>query len=107
MVSPALDASLAILRGSGAQFASACSTGAKTVPRDNGDAIRILGNRRVIDPGRAERMRMAVGFRNVLVHEYVGVDDAIVTNRLADLGDLDAFIRQVGEWLVRTASPES
>ena len=50
---------------------------------------------------------MAVGFRNVLVHEYVGVDDAIVTNRLADLGDLDAFIRQVGEWLVRTASPES
>ena len=33
--------------------------------------------------------------------------DAIVTNRLADLGDLDAFIRQVGEWLVRTASPES
>ena len=34
-----------------------------TVPRDNGDAITILGNRRVIDPGNAERMRMAVGFR--------------------------------------------
>ena len=34
-----------------------------TVPRDNGDAITILGNRRVIDSGNAERMRMAVGFR--------------------------------------------
>ena len=40
-----------------------CSTDASTVPRDNGDAITILGNRRVIDPGNAERMRTAVGFR--------------------------------------------
>ena len=40
-----------------------CSNDALTVPRDNGDAITILGNRRVIDSGNAEHMRMAVGFR--------------------------------------------
>lgn len=69
--------------------------------------MKILGSRGVIDLGDAERMRMAVGFRNVLVHEYVGVDDAIVINRLADLSDLEAFIGQVGEWLARAASPDT
>jgi len=44
-------------------------------------------------------MRTAVGFRNVLVHEYVGVDDGIVLNRLADLSDLEEFIVQVSRWL--------
>jgi uncharacterized protein YutE (UPF0331/DUF86 family) len=42
---------------------------------------------------------MAVGFRNVLVHEYVGVDDAIVLDRLADLSHLEEFIVQVSRWL--------
>ena len=84
-----------------------CSTDASTAPGDNGDAMRILGSRRVIDPGNAERMRMAVGFRNVLVREYVGVDDAIVIHRLADLSDLEAFIGQVGKWLARAASPDT
>jgi uncharacterized protein YutE (UPF0331/DUF86 family) len=42
---------------------------------------------------------MTVGLRNVLVHEYVGVDDAIVVARLADLSDLEEFIVQVSRWL--------
>ena len=84
-----------------------CSTDASTAPRDNGDAMRVLGNRGTISAGDAERMRMAVGFRNVLVHEYVDVDDTIVLHRLSDLGDIDAFIGQVGEWLARTGSPDT
>ncbi len=58
-----------------------------------------LGQRGILDPGTADRMRMAVGFRNVLVHEYVGVDDAIVLDRLADLSHLEEFIVQVSRWL--------
>ncbi len=76
-----------------------CSSEAPTAPRDNGDAMRALGQRGILDPGTADRMRMAVGFRNVLVHEYVGVDDAIVLDRLADLSDLEEFIVQVSRWL--------
>jgi uncharacterized protein YutE (UPF0331/DUF86 family) len=76
-----------------------CSSEASTAPRDNGDAMRVLGQRGVLEPGTADRMRMAVGFRNVLVHEYVGVDDAVVLNRLADLSDLEEFIGQVSRWL--------
>jgi uncharacterized protein YutE (UPF0331/DUF86 family) len=58
-----------------------------------------LGQRGILDPGTADRMRMTVGLRNVLVHEYVGVDDAIVVARLADLSDLEEFIVQVSRWL--------
>lgn len=76
-----------------------CSSEAPTAPRDNGDAMRALAHRGILDPGTADRMRMAVGFRNVLVHEYVGVDDAVVLKRLANLSDLEEFVGQVSSWL--------
>jgi len=44
-------------------------------------------------------VRKAVGFRCVLVHEYVDVDDAIVVGRLADLGDLDEYVRAVAAYV--------
>ena len=46
-------------------------------PRDNGDAIVLLGRHGVVDGDLAGRMRRAVGFRNVLVHDYVDVDDSV------------------------------
>jgi uncharacterized protein YutE (UPF0331/DUF86 family) len=44
-------------------------------------------------------MRKAIGLRNVLVHEYVGVDDSIVLARIEDLSDIDDFASQVADWL--------
>jgi uncharacterized protein YutE (UPF0331/DUF86 family) len=44
-------------------------------------------------------MVAAVGFRNVLVHEYVEVDDQIVIQRLQEYADLRDFGTQVGQWL--------
>lgn len=41
----------------------------------------------------------AAGFRNVLVHEYVAVSDAIVESRLSDLRDLERFVEQVTAFL--------
>lgn len=76
-----------------------CSAQQWGTPRDNGDAMRMLGDRGVIDSDTAVAMRRAVGFRNVLVHEYVDVDDSIVLARLADLTDLTAFVAEVGTWL--------
>jgi uncharacterized protein YutE (UPF0331/DUF86 family) len=34
----------------------------------------------------------------VLVHDYVRVDDAVVSDRLADLSDLAGFVAEVAEW---------
>ena len=69
-------------------------------PWDNGDAIRLLGFHGVLPVDLADRLRRAVGFRNVLVHDYVDVDDGIVLERLANLADLDDFVAVVATWVV-------
>jgi Ribonuclease HepT-like len=39
------------------------------------------------------------GFRNVLVHEYIRVNDDIVIGRLKALGDLEDFVNQVAAFV--------
>ncbi|MBA2473794.1 MAG: DUF86 domain-containing protein [Pseudonocardiales bacterium] len=73
-------------------------------PRDNGDAIRLLGVHGVLSADLADRLRRAVGFRNVLVHDYVEVDDGIVLDRLGNLADLDDFVAAVAAWVVPAGS---
>ena len=58
-----------------------CSAEGWGPPADNGDAMRLLGKHGVLPDDLADAMRKSVGFRNVLVHEYVEVADAIVVNR--------------------------
>lgn len=76
-----------------------CATGGWGPPRDNGDAMRLLGSHHVLTLELAAQMRRAVGFRNVLVHDYIDVDDCLVVARLADPSDLEAFVTAVVEWL--------
>lgn len=72
-------------------------------PATNADALVVLGRHGVVDGDLARRLAQAVGFRNVLVHEYVTVDDVIVERRLDDLSDLDGFVAAVAGWLSRQA----
>lgn len=76
-----------------------CSAEGWGPPADNGDAMRLLGNHAVLTADMADALRKAVGFRNVLVHEYVQVSDDIVTARLDDLGDLEGFVEQVAAFI--------
>ncbi|MBA3308677.1 MAG: DUF86 domain-containing protein [Nocardioidaceae bacterium] len=71
-----------------------CSAEGWGPPEDNGHAIQLLGARQVLAADLAASMRRAVGFRNVLVHEYVDVSDDIVVARLGDRTDLIQFVRQ-------------
>lgn len=80
-----------------------CSAEGWGPPSDNGDAVRLLGKHGVLSVGLAESVRKAVGFRNVLVHEYVEVDDTVVVSRLADLSDLENFVRAVAEYVSRSS----
>jgi hypothetical protein len=59
---------------------------------------------RVLSADLADHLRRAVGFRNVLVHDYIAVDDGIVLERLANLADLDDFIAVVATWVVPPCS---
>ena len=71
-------------------------------PADNGDAVRLLGIHGVCTPDVARSIRQAVGFRNVLVHEYVKVNDDIVIDRLKALADLEEFVSQVAAFVTNT-----
>lgn len=72
-----------------------CAVNGWGPPHDNGDAMSVLGSKGVLDPGLATAMRQAVGFRNVLVHEYIRVDDAIVRDRVHDHSDLTQFVTSI------------
>jgi uncharacterized protein YutE (UPF0331/DUF86 family) len=76
-----------------------CSSEQWGPPSDNGDTMRILGEHGVLDAPLARAMRSAVGFRNVLVHGYVEVDDEVVLDQLADLSDLEAFTVAIATYL--------
>ncbi|MGH3256882.1 MAG: type VII toxin-antitoxin system HepT family RNase toxin [Streptosporangiaceae bacterium] len=76
-----------------------CATAGWGPPADNGDAVRLLGEHGVLATKLAVSMRKAVGFRNVLVHDYIEVDDSIVINRLKGLGDLEEFVREVAAYI--------
>lgn len=73
-----------------------CATSGWGPPADNGDAMRLLGAHGVLDGHHADRMVRAVGFRNLLVHEYARIDDDIVVARLDDLDDLREYVRRLG-----------
>jgi uncharacterized protein YutE (UPF0331/DUF86 family) len=70
-------------------------------PDNNAAAFGLLASHDVMDADLARRMAMAVGFRNVLVHQYLVVDDNRVVAALDELGDLQSFTSQVSAWLVR------
>ena len=69
-------------------------------PDTNADALRRLGQHRVIDTDLADSLARAVGFRNVLVHGYVDVDDDVVLASFADVTQLHRFVHDVSAWLL-------
>lgn len=71
-------------------------------PETNADAIARLADQGVIDRGLAGRLGRAVGFRNVLVHQYAEVDDDKVVAALDELGDLEDFVAQIARWITST-----
>jgi uncharacterized protein YutE (UPF0331/DUF86 family) len=68
-------------------------------PKTMADTFTALQQAGVISPAVAERMRKAVGFRNIAVHEYQALDLAIVLKiATAHLDDFRAFAQAVVAW---------
>lgn len=68
-------------------------------PATNAEAMRILGRQGVLDAALGDSLARAVGFRNVLVHGYVDVDDERVLAQLDRVGELQSFVAAVSEWI--------
>ncbi|MGO8769306.1 MAG: type VII toxin-antitoxin system HepT family RNase toxin [Mycobacterium sp.] len=76
-----------------------CSAQGWGPPADNGDAMKVLGRHGTLTAEISDAMRKAVGFRSILMHEYVEVSDEIVVCRLGNLRDLEKFVEQVTAFL--------
>lgn len=67
---------------------------------DERDALLILAERLVIPEAMAGRLVRAKGFRNILVHEYVGIDPELLACHLRDgPDDLRQFARCLAVWV--------
>lgn len=77
------------------------------LPGEPNDLFEKLARHGVISRGLAETLQQMKGLRNILVHEYGRVDDARVFRTIqAELGDFDAFKREILAFL-RQSSPPS
>lgn len=74
-------------------------------PATNADAIRVLARHGVVEPQLAESLAGAVGFRNILVHGYVDVDDGRVVAFLERLDDLRRYVAAVAAFVDRQPGP--
>lgn len=64
-------------------------------PDSYADCVRVLRRHDVLPDDLADRLIRAVGMRNVLVHEYLDVDDELLLNALDRLSDFRAFAEAI------------
>lgn len=74
-------------------------------PGSLADLFELLGQHRILDADLVQRLRRAAGVRNIIVHEYVKLDLALV-HRIAlnGLSDLDAFLLAIADHARNDAS---
>lgn len=61
------------------------------------ESIRKLSADRRFSTDLTTRLERLAGFRNIVVHEYVGIDSQKVIDALNDLGPVDDFLRIVSD----------
>jgi len=64
-------------------------------PEENRQVFLVLAEAGLLDASLAQRLARAAGLRNLLVHQYSGLDPARIRKAvLQDLPDLEAFYEQ-------------
>ena len=65
-------------------------------PTDYKDTFRVLSEARILPDGLTTTMRALAGLRNLLVHVYWDVDDAVIHDSLrSEPGDFEAFVASI------------
>ncbi|WP_027370540.1 type VII toxin-antitoxin system HepT family RNase toxin [Desulfovermiculus halophilus] len=68
-------------------------------PADAHDAILRMGELGIVDSGFAKCLAPIAGFRNILVHEYLGLNWDEIYSNLQRLEDLERFAEAVSVWI--------
>lgn len=70
------------------------------MPDASREVFEMLGEHKIISPKLADSFIKIVGFRNILVHDYVKLDLKKMYNYLQnDLDDFDKFIKAIARFL--------
>ena len=68
-------------------------------PADYHEAFLRMGELGVLPPEFARKLSPIAGFRNILVHEYLGIDWNEVYSNLQQAGDLVQFAGYIRQWM--------
>lgn len=68
-------------------------------PTDYYEGFIILGQLKVLPIDFSKKIASMAGFRNILVHEYIGIDWDEVYRNLQSLSDLNKFAEFVRSWM--------
>lgn len=70
-------------------------------PQTAREAIEILGERGILDESFTKEFSKAVGFRNILIHDYIKIDYKMVLKNLKNnLSDFHKFIKAILDFLI-------
>ena len=70
------------------------------IPKNEDDLINLLEKKKIITSLLAATLKEMKGFRNILVHRYAEVDDAIAYRTLAEqVGDFSRFEQEIHKYL--------
>jgi len=70
------------------------------IPDEEENIFQVLAQNGIIEDSLAKQMKGMVNFRNILVHEYMEIDNEIVHQHLNErLKDFDSFARSVVDYL--------
>lgn len=66
------------------------------VPGSTGEMFSLLGEKRILDGDITEKMIKAVGFRNLIVHEYGGIElKQVFDVAQKDIKDLNEYLASI------------
>jgi len=68
-------------------------------PESNYQAIEIIAEGKVIPQEFAKKIAPMAGLRNILIHEYIKVDPAIIYQHIQNLGDFYQFEKHIVKYL--------
>ncbi len=73
-------------------------------PADYYEAILLMGELDIVPMIFARNLAPLAGFRNVLIHEYLGINWDIVYSKLQKIDELNSFSDVIREWLLSKES---
>ena len=68
-------------------------------PADAHEAILRMGDLNILDAHFAKRFAPIAGFRNILVHEYVGLNWDEIYSNLQRLEEIERFAEAIAHWV--------